>query len=212
MKIALVIALVAATIGIGALAPADVRNFLAREGGPIEWATVACYALALGYILVRGLYQKTKWIFWLVVLFIMRELDFDARFTSGKITKFDFYLAPDLSLLQALYAFAVLGGFVFVLFMTIKSYGKSFANEVKERTPIALAVTIALVAVGLSKLIDGPRRKAKYFGLDPSDDAIAFFQIIEESIELLIPLMIIVALTHYYQRIFQSRSGFSAER
>jgi hypothetical protein len=96
--------------------------------------------------------------------------------------------------------------------MAIKSYGKSFANDVKERTPIALAVTIALVAVGLSKLIDGPRRKANYLGLDLSDQTITVFQIIEESIELLIPLMIIVALTHYYHRGLQSRSGFATGR
>ncbi len=87
MKIGFVIALVTATIVIGALAPVDVQSFLKNEGGLIEWATVACYAAALGYILVRELYQKTKWIFWLVVLFIMRELDFDTRFTGGKITK-----------------------------------------------------------------------------------------------------------------------------
>ena len=101
MKIGYVIALVLATIAISALAPADVRSFLASEGGPIEWATVACYAAALGYIGFRGLYQKAKWIFWLVVVFMMRELDFDARFTTGKITKLDFYRAPDLQLLQA---------------------------------------------------------------------------------------------------------------
>jgi hypothetical protein len=210
MKIGYVIALVLATIAISALAPAEVRSFLASESGPIEWATVACYAAALGYILFRGLYQKAKWIFWLVVIFMMRELDFDARFTTGKITKLDFYLAPDLQLLQALYAFALLGGFFFVVFMVVKTYGKSLAVEVKEWTPIGLATILALMAIGFSKLIDGPRRKASYVGIDLSDQAIAIAQIIEESVELLLPLMIIVALSHYYHRTLESSSPFAA--
>jgi hypothetical protein len=209
MKIGFAIALVMATIAFGALAPADVRSFLAREGGPIEWATVACYAAALGYIVFRGLYQKAKWIFWLVVLFMMRELDFDTRFTSGKITKLDFYVAPDLHLLQAVYALALLGGFFLVVFMVVKSYGKTFAIEVKERTPIGLAAILALMAIGFSKLIDGPGRKASYVGLDLSDQAIAILQIIEESLELLLPLMIIVALSHYYHRTVRSSAAFA---
>lgn len=208
MKIGLAIALVLATIAIGALAPADVQSFLASEGGPVEWATVACYAVALGYIVFCGLYQKAKWIFWLIVVFMMRELDFDARFTGGKITKLDFYLAPDLHLLQALYAVALLGGFFFVVFMVVKSYGRNFAVEVKEGTPIGLAAILALMATGLSKLIDGPRRKASRMGIDLSEQQIVILQIVEESLELLLPLMIIVALSHYH-RTLQSPSSFA---
>lgn len=209
MKIGFVIALVLTTIVVGVLAPADVRSFLASEGGPIEWATVACYAAALGYIVFRGLYEKTKWIFWLVVVFMMRELDFDARFTGGKITKLEFYLAPDLRLLQALYAIALLGGFLFVIFMVIKSYGRSFAAEVREWTPIGLAASLALMTIAFSKLMDGPRRKASYVGIDLSEQAIVIFQIVEESLELLIPLMIIVGLSHYYHRTLQNSSTFA---
>jgi hypothetical protein len=212
MKIGFAIALVLATIAIGALAPPDVRSFLASEGGPIELATVACYAAALGYIMFRGLYQKAKWIFWLVVVFLMRELDFDARFTSGKITKLDFFLAPDLHLLQALYALALLGGFFFVVFMVVKSYGKNFVAEVKEWTPIGQAAILALMAIGFSKLIDGPRRKASYVGIDLSDRAIANAQIIEESLELLLPLMIIVSLSHYYHRTLRRSSAIASDR
>jgi hypothetical protein len=91
--------------------------------------------------------------------------------------------------------------------MVVKSYGKSFVVEVKERTPIGLAAILALVAIGLSKLIDGPRRKASYVGIDLSEQAIVIFQIIEESLELLIPLMIIAALSHYYDRTLQSPPG-----
>jgi hypothetical protein len=94
--------------------------------------------------------------------------------------------------------------------MVVKTYGKSLAVEVKEWTPIGLATILALMAIGFSKLIDGPRRKASYVGIDLSDQAIAIAQIIEESVELLLPLMIIVALSHYYHRTLESSSPFAA--
>ncbi len=117
-----------------------------------------------------------------------------------------------MHLLQVLYALTLLGGFFFVLLMVVKLYGKNFAIEVKERTPIGLAAILALAAIGLSKLIDGPRRKASYLGIDLSEQAIAIFQIIEESLELIIPLMIIAALSHYYERTLQIPPGLAAGR
>jgi hypothetical protein len=49
-------------------------------------------------------------------------------------------------------------------------------------------------------------------GIDLSDQAIAIVQIIEESLELLLPLMIIVALSHYYRRTLQGSSAFATGR
>lgn len=186
------------------LAPQDVQSLLRSEGGPIEWATVAGYIAALVYIVVRKLYSQAKWIFWLVVMLMMRELDFDTRFTNGKITKFDFFLSPDVPLVQEIYAIVLLGTFFFVVYKVVTTYARGFLAEINDRSQIAMAALLAIGAAGFSKIIDGPKRKAGYLGIDLSEQSILVFQILEEALELGIPLLIIVALSHYYQRTLSS--------
>ncbi|OYW53576.1 MAG: hypothetical protein B7Y80_14400 [Hyphomicrobium sp. 32-62-53] len=200
----LVIILVTTVLLAGLLAPQNVQTLLKSEGGPIEWATVAGYVAALVYIIIRRLYGPAKWIFWLTVLLLMRELDFDTRFTDGKITKFDFFRSPDVPLVQEIYAIALLGVFFFVVYKVVTTYARNFLDEIADRSQIAMAAMLAIGSAGFSKLIDGPKRKAGYLGIDPSEQSILVFQLLEETLELAIPFLIIVALSHYYQRTLSS--------
>lgn len=204
MRTVSVIALVTSILVLALLAPLPVQSMLKSEGGPIELATVFGYIAALGYILFRSLYDRAKWLFWLIVLLMMRELDFDTRFTDSKITKIDFFQSPNVSLIQEIYAVALLGTFFFVVFKVVTTYARDFSVELRHSTQLGIATLLAIGAAGLSKMIDGPKRKAGYLGIDLSEQLHLALQLLEEALELAIPLLIIVALSLYYQRTLRA--------
>ena len=207
MKIGLVIAAVAVIYILSLLAPLEVQTSLKKEGSWIELTTLAAYVAALIYILAYRLYAQLKWIFWLIVLLAMRELDFDARFTDAKITKWEFLLNPDISWLQTIYGFSLLAFGAFVAFKVATVHLKNLLVEAKAASSCAMASILAILAAALSKLIDGPRRKFGYIGAELTDHSVIALQLLEEVLELSIPLFILVALTEYATKI--RRLGFS---
>ncbi len=180
--------------------PLEIQTVLIRENGPIEWLTVALYAAALGYILIKRVYQPVKWIFWLTVLLMLRELDFDSRFTDAKITKTGFLLGVDVPILQQIYGLSLLAFVAFVLWKVVATHAVAFWRELRNGTDLALAVLLAVVAAGLSKLVDGGRRKFGYIGVELSEQQVTGLQLFEEILELSIPLLIMVAISFYLRR------------
>lgn len=200
MKIGLVIVALAAVCILSLLAPLEVQKSLKEEGSWIELSTFAAYAAALAYILVHRLYADLKWIFWLIALLLMRELDFDARFTDAKITKSEFLLNTDVPLLQTFYGFSLLAFVAFVAFKVVTIHGKNFLAEAKAASSGAMASILAIVAAVSSKVIDGARRKFGYVGVELTGNSVIALQLLEEILELGIPLFILVALNEYKKR------------
>lgn len=196
----LVLAAVTISLIVSLIVPLEIQTILIRESGPIEWLTVALYAAALGYILLKGVYQPLKWVFWLTVLLMLRELDFDSRFTDTKITKSDFLLGVDVPLLQKIYGFTLLAIVAFVLFKVITTHAAAFWRELRSGTDLALSVLLAVMAAGLSKLVDGGRRKLGYIGVELSEQQVTGLQLFEEILELSIPLLIMVAISFFLRR------------
>lgn len=201
MRIGLVIAFITILFLIALNLPADLEMLLLQEVGPIEIATTAAYALALGYILYLGLYSSVKWIFWLTVLLMLRELDFDARFTDRKITSPKFFFDHEIPILQKIYGLILLAVFALVVVKVISTHAAAFLAEMKGRTGLGLAILLAFAVAGTSKLIDGAHRKLAYIGLEISQQGATAFELMEETLELGVPLLIIVAVSIYHNRL-----------
>lgn len=194
------VAAITISLIVSLMVPLEFQTILIRESGPIEWLTVALYAAALGYILLKGVYQPLKWIFWLTVLLMLRELDVDSRFTDAKITKPDFLLGADVPILQKIYGVTMLAIVAFVVFKVITTHTAGLWREIRGGTDLALSVVLAILAAGLSKLVDGGRRKLGYIGIELSEQHVTGLQLFEEILELSIPLLIMVAISFFLRR------------
>jgi hypothetical protein len=198
MRLIIVISAWAAAIVLLLLLASDETLMsLTKEGGLIEGATVASYVLCLAYILGRGAYGELKWIFWLVVLLLLRELDFDSRFTDAKIYKLSFLLNGEVPIAQKLYAVGLLALSLFVVIKVITTYAVSFLDELKSRSNVAAGVVLIGLFTVVSKLTDGAMRKWRYFGLRLSEHGATEFEVFEEISELFIPILIAVTVSYY---------------
>ena len=200
IRIGRVLAFVTALLVASLILPIEIQSVLILETGPIEWLTVALYVVALGYILLKGVYRPLKWVFWLTFLLMLRELDFDSRFTEAKITRSDFLFGVDIPMIQKIYGITILAIFGWVVVKVLLTHGAGFWRELKAGTDLAISALLAVLAAGLSKLVDGSRRKFGYIGVELTEQQVTGLQLFEEILELGIPLMIMVAISLFLRR------------
>ena len=129
--------------------------------------------------------------------FGLRELDFDKRFTTMGIFKSRFYLSNEVMIGEKMVAVLISALFLVCLFFLLKNFARSFAEGIKARQGQSLTVLIALVFMVSSKSIDGLGRKLKPAGIVVSQSVSSLAGVIEESMELMIPLLFIVAITEF---------------
>lgn len=173
---------------------------VAARSGPIELLTVGVYLAALGYILLKGAYRPLKWVFWLTFLLMLRELDFDSRFTDAKITKSEFLWGADVPVVQLVYGYTLLVIVAWVVLKVTITHGAGFWTELRAGTDLALWALLAMMAAVLSKLVDGGRRKLGYIGIELNEQHETGLVLFEEFLELSLPVMIMVGTSLFLRR------------
>jgi len=79
------------------------RDFWLSEGGVVESLSALGYFVCAALMLLMGGWHYVKkyhYVFMLVMLFGMRELDFDKRFTTMGIFKSKFYASSDVPMIE----------------------------------------------------------------------------------------------------------------
>jgi hypothetical protein len=200
MKIILALLGLALIYALALFGPPEIQSMLAREGSAIEIATVAAYLLFLGLIVFYNRYDDLFWLFWLALLLALRELDFDSRFTNGKVTKLSFFLRDDVPILQKVYGGVLVSAFVLAVVMVVWKHGKGFIAKIRGGSEIAGFISIAMIFAALSQLLDGAKRKLQHLNVDLTKTAATAVQILEEILELGIPIFFVTALWLYLKR------------
>lgn len=175
-----------------------------EEGGAIESATALGYFLCLALIAYRGRLPYIKRYHSLVLLFIffmLRELDFDKRFTTTGIFKGKFLLGHHVPLVEKL-----IGGMVILLALyTVASliyrHARAFLEGLKNHSPISLGVLIAMVFLVVSQSLDGLDRKLRNLGVEIGGDTSMYASAAEEILELGIPIIVFLTLISYFDRV-----------
>ena len=178
----------AVTTAIVWFLPDNLAYSLTREGGLIENLSLVVLGLGASCAMVtaarRGSLVWTS-ISLLLVWMVLRELDFQRRFTPRSIESLPFYLSPKypwgmkVAALAALAPFA--GAAVYLLASCVRAAkpGWLFAW----RYPLALAAGLTIVASASEKLL--PNR----------------FQIVEEIAELAFACLVVLLVIHFvFQR------------
>lgn len=176
------------------------KGFLVKEGGVIEVSTVVLYGVLIGLLLVL---RNLRWLWGnilcslCVLVLLFRELDFDKAFTTMGIFKSNFYKSDSISLLEKSSGLFVTLLILAIFSFTFRHYRKSLWLGIRQLKKPELGVAFAIALAMVSKLIlDGLPRKLDNIGLTLSEFLQENHGILEEVLELGIPLSLLFSL-HY---------------
>lgn len=176
------------------------RVFYLKEGGVIETVSALSYLMCAAYMLMwTGRARAWPYIV-LMVLFAMRESDFDKRFTEVGVLKGKFLFSPLVPIHQKLIGGAVILLALWVLYTIVRRDGRSFLRALRDRAVDAWGWATAIVLIVVSKGLDGLDRKLAGFGIqiDPLLDL--HTGAAEEILELGIGLYIFLACRLFFAR------------
>lgn len=179
---------------IGISLPVEERNFWFKEGRLIESATVFGYFLCTVFIVYKGQFAHLKHLFTLIVFFLLRELDFDKRFTTMGIFKGKFLFSASVPPVEKLAGAMVILAVLYVFITILRRYSKLFFQGLKNRSVISQGILIIIVFLVASKSLDGISRRLRLVGIEMSKQASMHAGVVEEILELGIPIVIYISL------------------
>ncbi|MEE4187666.1 MAG: hypothetical protein V2I76_04360 [Roseobacter sp.] len=191
----LCLAVILAFIAVDLLVFADGASFK-REGGGLETASAVLYIVAAVVFLrvvPEGSLTRLVHVPLLMVLFALRELDFDKAFTSSGILSLRLY-SGDSPLTTKLIAGAVAVAAVFVILRTVWVGVPAAWRALRTGAVWPWYAAAAGGVVVVAKSIDGLGRKLLEFGIVISDDLDATAALVEEVGEAFIPVFAMMAV------------------
>ena len=173
------------------------------EDGIFEWLTVVLYAVAAVLSLVLWIRHGFRLLLYLAILIILmglREMDFHERFTEEKISSIRYWRSGEESLLGK-FAYATAIG---LLVFTMVKLGKAFMSAAKaawwEKNPVLPTVAAFPLFAGVAFIIDN-RLETEFIDkaneITETHRLVLFFSLCEETIEMGLPILIILALIQW---------------
>lgn len=173
---------------------------LSREGNFIENLTVILYFSGIVYLLfiASGDWKFRYYSAFVVSLFVLRELDMHSRLTSIRINNFSYYIEPTIPLVERVAVGAVLLICAYALIRYMINYGRHLVSGLRSRYGYSLTTVAALLVMLIAKLLDSaPRILRENFAIILSNKVKIPMRVVEETLELCIPLLILLACLQY---------------
>lgn len=183
------------------------RKALLSEDGPVEIASAVLYFVCCGYALIRGggvFLKKYPYFVVIPLLFGMRELDFDKRFTTIGVLKSKFYVSPLEPLHTKLVVIALGLAVIVLVAMMVKNHLKALWESLRSGDALGWGVVVVLAMLVVSKSLDGLERKCTSIGLSVSPLIAKYSSVAEEVIELGIPVVMLLLFSHYFSQSDQN--------
>lgn len=168
--------------------------FLIQEGGVIETLSALGYFLCALLVMLAGKWSYIKrydYFFILIILFGLRELDFDKRFTTMGMFKSKFYLSNSVPVIEKLAGLLVITILLYIVISIIKNHSKDFSRKIKQKSPVHIGGLLTFLVLVFTKTIDGIGRKLGDLNFVIEKHTSIIFEVVEEVLELGIPLLII---------------------
>jgi hypothetical protein len=179
------------------------RNLFLKEGGLIESATNLGYFFCVALIVYQGRFAYIKryyYIFLLIIFFMLRELDFDTRFTTTGIFKIRFFTSTTVPLLEKIVGVMLMLLLIYIIVTIIHRHLKVFLLNLKKQDTISIGVLMTCVFLAVSAFCDGLDRKLKGLGIAISHQTSLQATAVEEIVELGIPIIIFFTLSAYFRK------------
>lgn len=175
--------------------------FLIKEGGVIETLSALGYFLCALLVILVGkwaYFKRYNYYLLLVILFGLRELDFDKRFTTMGVLKSKFYLSSNVPVIEKLVGLFVIAIILYIVISIIKNVSKNFSSKIKQISSVHIGGLLTFFLLVFTKSIDGIERKLGGLNFVIEKQTAINFEVIEEVLELGIPLMIISTYIIYF--------------
>jgi len=183
------------------LLPANTRQHIIGEDGPIESASVFFYFLGavVSWILAKKKFLGCSYSAGFILsLFALRELDFHVRFTTMGIFKTRYFLSPDVPWSEKVIVTAILLSILLLLLKFITANWRIFITAIRDRKPYAISLLSGILLLPISKLLDSsPRIIMQNVGLKLHAKVVFVCSYFEETLELAIPILFLIALLQW---------------
>lgn len=179
------------------------RKALLSEDGPVEIASAVLYFICCAYLLLKGgltFFRRFPYFVVIPLLFGMRELDFDKRFTTIGVLKSKFYVSPLEPLHTKLIVIALGLAVIVLIVMMVREHAVRLWELLRTGNALGYGVVLLAVMVVVSKSLDGLERKCTSIGLTVAPLIAKYSSVAEEVIELGIPVMMLLLFWHYFSQ------------
>jgi hypothetical protein len=178
------------------------RVVLLKENGIIESATVLGYALCLVFLAWKGglsYLKKYHYAVLLVILFMLRELDFDKKFTTMGVLKSKFYVSPVVPVAEKAIGAMVIALLIYAAVQCIRRHARNLIRGLGSACAVSIGICLVLVFLAVSKSLDGIGRKLHDLGIEISSRTSDVSAALEEILELGIPVILILAAAAFFK-------------
>lgn len=189
-------------------APASVTQYLFSESGAFEvMSPWLWYLLAVLCLLNVEIKLNTR-VFTAIAatLLGLREMDFHKQVFEISFIKTNFYRSAEIPLMDKLLGFILLLGIIFVFLILAKKLVQTI-RSMKDSLNIAhFFIFLTIACGGLSKVLDRTTSTLKEeFGIQLVPHTQIMIMTIEEGVEMLLPVLLIVAVLSYRKVLNQAQ-------
>lgn len=181
-------------------APIPVTQYLFSESGAFEVMSPWLWYLLVVLCLLNAEIKPDTRVFAALaaVLLGLREMDFHKRLFDISFIKTNFYRSAEIPLMDKLLGFILLLGIIFVFLVLAKKLVQT-VRSMKDSLNIAhFFIFLTIVCGGLSKVLDRTTSTLKEeFGIELLKHSQVMIMTIEEGVEMLLPILLIVAVLSY---------------
>lgn len=173
------------------------RDMMLSESGVVEVGSALGYAICLVIIFLKGKtpFLKTyPYIAILIAACLLRELDFDKRFTSMGLLQSRLYLSFDTPLHEKLIGLLVITTILSSVFIALRRHTKNLIVGFFKGEVVAVGFALIAALLVISKTFDGFGRKLASFGVEISPVVNTNLSVVEEVMELGVPILIALML------------------
>lgn len=199
IRVIVFVLLILGSITAIALLPENLSYLLIKEWGPLENIQVIFYITGsfVSWIYARrriwtGGYEGSV----VLLIFAMRELDFQKMFTGISITRTKYYFHSDATLSAKLLCAVIVLSIIVFFILFIKKNIRGFIHNVKTREYWALSVMAGLFCMLFAMIVDSGKRVLESLLSVSMNDGHVMIAI-EELFELAIPYFFLNALLLY---------------
>lgn len=189
-------------------APASVTQYLFSESGAFEvMSPWLWYLLAVLCLLNFEIKPNTR-VFTAIAatLLGLREMDFHKQVFEMSFIKTNFYRSAEIPLMDKLLGFILLLGIIFVFLVLAKKLVQTIRSMKNSLNIAHFFIFLTIACGGLSKVLDRTTSTLKdEFGIQLVPHTQIMIMTIEEGIEMLLPVLLIVAVLSYRKVLNQAQ-------
>ena len=181
--------------------PSTLAATLVQEHQAVEVLTVVGYLVAACWLIVTALVKSERWLFsacFMVALLGLRELDLHSRFTTMGMMKTRYYISPEVPGTEKAIVSILVLIILCIVIHFVWTRWKSFLTALKAGDIAAVNLAMAIGFCIISKTLDNNstsiRKVVALFHNDPR----TWLRVVEETMELAIPLFILLAIYHSF--------------